>query len=227
MIITDMQLLGGRYNGEKSQHYSDSPRRDRGMNQKELAARMGMSEKHISKLINGEVQLTMDTARRLEMVLGLPAQFWCNLETIYREKIAMVNEENAMDEDIEIAKKMPYKEMARNGWVEDITKWSERVIRLRKYFEVAQLGFLQGNKRLCDACLGTEGENRGEKDIDRTDRYSDTDRKSAADKENDSDGPGVFLPTIKGRTCRLRRRHRFSSAYRRIVFARGNIFRWK
>ena len=118
---------------------------DRGMNQKELAARMGMSEKHISKLINGEVQLTMDTARRLEMVLGLPAQFWCNLETIYREKIAMVNEEIAMDEDIEIAKKMPYKEMARNGWVEDITKWSERVIRLRKYFEVAQLGFLQGN----------------------------------------------------------------------------------
>ena len=33
---------------------------DREMNQKELAARMGMSEKHISKLINGEVQLTMD-----------------------------------------------------------------------------------------------------------------------------------------------------------------------
>ena len=47
-----------------------------GMNQKELAARMGMSEKHISKLINGEVQLTVDVAVRLEMILGLPAQFW-------------------------------------------------------------------------------------------------------------------------------------------------------
>ena len=43
---------------------------DRGMSQKEFAARMGMSEKHISRLINGEVQLTSDVAVRLELVLG-------------------------------------------------------------------------------------------------------------------------------------------------------------
>lgn len=116
---------------------------DRGMNQKELAARMGMSEKHISKLINGEVQLTIDVARRLEMVLGLPAQFWCNLESIYREKIAKIMEENAMEADIAIAKKIPYKEMAKNGWVNDTAKWPERVINLRKFFEIAQLSFLQ------------------------------------------------------------------------------------
>lgn len=44
---------------------------NRGMNQKEFAARMGMSEKHISKLINGEVQLTIDMARRLETIVLL------------------------------------------------------------------------------------------------------------------------------------------------------------
>lgn len=60
---------------------------DRGMSQKEFAARMDMSEKHICKLINGEVQLTIETAVRLEKVLGVPAQFWNNLEAIYREKI--------------------------------------------------------------------------------------------------------------------------------------------
>ena len=37
---------------------------DRGMSQKEFAARMGMSEKHISHLINGSVQLTPETANR-------------------------------------------------------------------------------------------------------------------------------------------------------------------
>lgn len=31
---------------------------DRGMSQKEFSARMDMSEKHISRLINGDVQLT-------------------------------------------------------------------------------------------------------------------------------------------------------------------------
>ncbi len=60
---------------------------DRGMSQKEFAMRMDMSEKHISKLINGDVQLTSDMAVRLEIVLGVPARFWSNLEAIYREKL--------------------------------------------------------------------------------------------------------------------------------------------
>ena len=118
---------------------------ERGMSQKEFAARMGMSEKHISRLMNGEVHLTMDVAVRLEMVLGLPTQFWCNLEAIYREKLLKVQEENTMEEDIEIAKKIPYKEMAKHGWVEDVSIWTDRVLNLRKYFEVAQLSFLKGS----------------------------------------------------------------------------------
>ena len=38
---------------------------------------------------------------------------------------------------------MPYKEMVRNGWIEDVSGWAQRVICLRKYFEVARLTFLQ------------------------------------------------------------------------------------
>ena len=112
---------------------------DRGMSQKEFAARMDMSEKHISKLINGEVILTPDVAMRLEMVLGLPAHFWNNLESIYREKLTKVQAENAMDEDVEIAKKFPYKEMQKNGWVAETSKATDKVIELRKYFEVVRL----------------------------------------------------------------------------------------
>lgn len=115
---------------------------DRGMSQKEFALRMGMSEKHISHLINGDVQLTPDVAYKIEMVLGLPARFWNNLEAIYREKIARVEAENALDEDTAISKKLPYKEMARYGWVPNVSSVAEKVINLRKFFEVAQLGNL-------------------------------------------------------------------------------------
>lgn len=125
---------------------------NRGMSQKELASRLGMSEKHVSKLINGEVQLTVDMARRLEMTLGPSVQFWCKLEAFYREDLLKANEENAMEEDIDIAKKLPYKEMANLGWVEDLTAWSERVISLRKFFEVAQLSLLQDNLLPAIAC---------------------------------------------------------------------------
>lgn len=77
---------------------------DRGLNQKEFAVRMDMSEKHIIKLINGEVQLTPDVAVRLEMVLGVPAKFWNKLEAAYREKFVKANAENGMDADKEFAK---------------------------------------------------------------------------------------------------------------------------
>lgn len=112
---------------------------DRGMSQKEFASRMGMSEKHISHLINGDVQLTSDVAFRLEMVLGLPASFWSNLEVIYREKLAKVEAENSLDADIALAQKLPYNEMARYGWLPETRKPAERAINLRKFFEVVQL----------------------------------------------------------------------------------------
>ena len=118
---------------------------DRGMSQKDFAARMDMSEKHISKLINGEVQLTPDMAVRLEIVLGVPARFWNKLESIYREKIAKANMENDMDEDIELAKKLPYNEMAKNEWVPKATKPVEKVANLRKFFEVVKLSLVHTN----------------------------------------------------------------------------------
>lgn len=119
---------------------------DRGMSQKEFASRMSMSEKHISHLINGDVQLTPDVANRLEMVLGLPAKFWNNLEAIYRDKLAKAEAENAMDADVQITKKLPYKEMAENAWVPATRQTNEKVIALRKFFEVAELTRLEDQK---------------------------------------------------------------------------------
>ncbi len=116
---------------------------DRGMSQKEFAARMGMSEKNISQLINGNVQLTNDTALKLEMVLGLPARFWNNLESIFREKLAKAQAENEMDQDKELAKRFPYPEMAKHRWVKETKDWTERVFELRAFFEVAQLECLR------------------------------------------------------------------------------------
>ena len=125
---------------------------DRHMSQKEFSKRMDMSEKHISKLINGEVLLTTDMALNLEMVLGIPASFWSNLESIYREKLAKVIIENDMDEDIKLSKKFPYKDMVKNGWAEDTNNESEIVINLRKFFEVVKLELLDINLIPSIAC---------------------------------------------------------------------------
>ena len=135
---------------------------DRGMKQKEFAVRMDMSDKHISKLINGEVQLTIEMARKLEMVLGVPTQFWCNLEAIYREDLAKVNEEKTMEEDISIAKNMPYKQMAQNGWIVDVSKNTERVRHLRKYFELVELKLLETTLVPRIACRKLSGNDKND-----------------------------------------------------------------
>lgn len=125
---------------------------DRGMSQKEFAVRMDLSEKHVSKLINGEVQLTPEVAVRLEMVLGVPAKFWNNLEAVYREKIIKVESENAMDADEVLAKQLPYKEMSNFGWVPETRDSKEKVINLRKYFEVVELALLKSEQLSRIAC---------------------------------------------------------------------------
>lgn len=125
---------------------------DRGLSQKEFALRMGMSEKHISKLINGDVQLTPEVAVRLEMVLGVPAKFWNKLEATYREKLIKANAENEMDSDKELVKKLPYREMSKNGWVPETREATEKVIYLRKYFEVVNLEIIKDMKLSKIAC---------------------------------------------------------------------------
>ncbi len=125
---------------------------DRSMSQKEFAVRMDLSEKHISKLVNGEVQLTSDVAGRLETVLGPPARFWSNLEATYREDLIKVRTENAMDADVVLSRQLPYNEMSKLGWVIETRKPKERVAHLRKFFEVVTLSSLESNVVTKIAC---------------------------------------------------------------------------
>lgn len=135
---------------------------DRGMSQKAFALRMGMSEKHISQLINGEVRLTPETAERLEMVLGIPASFWNRLESIYREKLAKVKVENEMDEDKELSKKFPYHEMEKNKWVPKAETSEQKVLYLRKFFEVTNLSII-GNPMISNiACRRLNESEKGD-----------------------------------------------------------------
>jgi HTH-type transcriptional regulator / antitoxin HigA len=117
---------------------------NREMMQKEFSQRMGLSEKHISRLINGQVELTQDVALRLESVLGVPASFWNNLESIYREKLTRVIAEKEMERDVEFATAFPYTKMAALRLDDATRKAEERVLNLRRFFEVAKLELLDG-----------------------------------------------------------------------------------
>ena len=69
-----------------------------GMSPRELARRMGQPMSEINELIKGTTQVTLDTALRIERVLGVPAHVWVNLETNRRLTEAHIEEQKRLAE---------------------------------------------------------------------------------------------------------------------------------
>lgn len=89
-----------------------------GMDQKELATRLGLSEKHVSQMINGHVPVSYDVADKLELVTGVPARLWNNLEMNYRERLAKIEAAKRLEADLDWLKRVPTKELADRGKIE-------------------------------------------------------------------------------------------------------------
>jgi len=92
-----------------------------GMTQKSLSERTGISEKHLSQIINGEASITVETALALENALGGSASFWNNLEKNYQETKARLERAASLTEEMSILHKFPYLELAKRGYVEQTT----------------------------------------------------------------------------------------------------------
>ncbi|MCJ7792373.1 MAG: HigA family addiction module antitoxin [Candidatus Marinimicrobia bacterium] len=113
-----------------------------GMSQTELAKRISRPEKAISEIINGSKSITPETAIQLERALGVPASFWNNLEKNYQELKAKTEAKSALTEEVELADKYPYSEMAKNGWLQPATKWEEKIENLLSFFAVDKLSLI-------------------------------------------------------------------------------------
>lgn len=55
--------------------------------QKDLAEIMGLSEKHVSRLINNKVPIVYETACQLSKVFKQSPQFWLNLDANFRQRL--------------------------------------------------------------------------------------------------------------------------------------------
>lgn len=112
---------------------------DREMSQKELADRMGVTPKHINKIIKGKAAISHEISIKLEHVLSIKASFWNNLENKYQEDKARLESIDDIDDEEKLLKSIPYNEIAKLGWVEKTESKLEKVFNLRRFFGVASL----------------------------------------------------------------------------------------
>lgn len=115
---------------------------DRGMTQKELAVRTSFSEKHVSEVLNGSAPVSVKFAAALELVFGIEAEFWMNLQTNYDIELLECNElETVTEEEMDILHDLRgiTKYLREIGLLPNKVKKEECILRLRRFFAVNKL----------------------------------------------------------------------------------------
>jgi len=108
-----------------------------GIDQRELAARTGLSAKHINQVIKGVASITQDTAIRLERVTGVPARMWNNLEANYREQLARIAEKERLQDGLQWLKSIPTRELVHRRVIKEHSGRVERLEAVLCFFGVA------------------------------------------------------------------------------------------
>jgi HTH-type transcriptional regulator / antitoxin HigA len=110
---------------------------DRDMTQSELAARADLSLKHINQIIHGAAPITAETALSLEKVTGVPSMIWNRLEANYRDRLARLEDRDALAADIEWVDSLPLKELRRRGLLPQAVTGGALVDAVCRFFGVA------------------------------------------------------------------------------------------
>jgi HTH-type transcriptional regulator/antitoxin HigA len=115
----------------------------RGMTQKELADRTGRPEQKISEIVNGKKSITHDTALELEKVLGIPAEFWVNLEASYQLTKARLREKGELEKQEDWLEFFPVRELQGRGHIPKSRDKRHTVAALLRFFSVASFAALR------------------------------------------------------------------------------------
>jgi addiction module HigA family antidote len=108
-----------------------------GMGPKEFAVRTGKPEKTVTAILKGTSSITPDMAVLFENVLHIPAHFWLNKQQRYDEFVARSKSQVTVKSAVDWAKNFPFAEMAKKGWLPELTKIEEKTEALFKFFRIS------------------------------------------------------------------------------------------
>ena len=72
---------------------------DMGISQAEFATRMGTTPKTVSTLVNGQINLSNDLAKKIAVMLGTSPEVWLNLQNRYDQKLIEIEIEKLTNEN--------------------------------------------------------------------------------------------------------------------------------
>jgi HTH-type transcriptional regulator/antitoxin HigA len=107
------------------------------ISQAQLAARTGLSPKHVNLVIKGAAPISADVAVTLEQVLGTSADLWLQLEASRQAHDAREEQERSLAGFVDWATKFPHAVLVERGVIDDSDHGPDLVKKLLRFFEVA------------------------------------------------------------------------------------------
>ena len=115
---------------------------DMAITQEEFATRLGTTTKTLSKLINGQINLSNDIAKKLSAMLGSSVEFWLNLQTSFEEKIIEIEHQKELDEQVTVMSMIDYSFFEKVAKLPATRSVYEKIANLCRYLVVSDLRIL-------------------------------------------------------------------------------------
>lgn len=111
--------------------------------QEDLSEVMGITLKHLNKILQENQPLTLDIARILGEVFNTSAQYWINIDTGYR--LWKVQEQSVKEREADIRsmiyERMPVRDMVKKGWIGPFKSTEELKTETLRFWDWKQLDF--------------------------------------------------------------------------------------
>ena len=111
------------------------------MTQKELAARIGVTAKHINRIVAGKESIGPETAFKLEKVFSnISASFWNTLQANYdSEYMQVIESETVSEEEKAVFNNNTYTFLVNENYLERMHDINSKVIQMRSFLGVSNL----------------------------------------------------------------------------------------
>jgi addiction module HigA family antidote len=110
---------------------------DLGISQTELAARTGLSAKHVNQIIRKGASISPDVATQLEYVTGVEAERWASLDAKYQAQVARQQTRGRLEQWVSWLDQFDLKELAKRGAIPSSARTGSTVEALLRYFGIA------------------------------------------------------------------------------------------
>lgn len=116
---------------------------DMGISQAEFAIRIGTTAKNISTLVNGQINLSLDMAKKLSAMTGTSVEMWLNLQEEFDKKIVEIEREKDLDSQKEVMSEIDYGFFTKIAHLPVTRSITDKIQYLCKYLMIADLRVLQ------------------------------------------------------------------------------------